>query len=767
MSLKNFCRLSICIVALFLLASRVASAAQVTEKVEPPVQFEGGMQYDISNVTDKFVLRLPVTVKQGVTDVTPRLVAISVGGLRDESLMKFFKVKMERVEGNDGSVRVLIVTVFTRCWEQGGRCLEEGAKGQEPKVGAVPLAQGTYEMLLDMQTTPAPAAPGLIKLTLKLAPAQLDLPATLPIRQERPLWWGEPDTTGSLLLTEKTGGKTRLTDIRIHQLGVTGGVDETTSAELKFDSPPAEIGSGGWAKALVSQSSAAFPLGKTTGKLMVVSPQLAQPLTVNFEVVSRISRWIIVAFIVGGLIFSYFVRVWSVKRIELNETRVKAAAAADTLKREMIARPDEVFVRKVTPAHEKLERITSRTTAKEIQALVDAAKVALDGAVQDFDRRRTEAQDLFDSLKRATEHDRQLPPQFTAPLAESRQAVEDAGRSIEGNNILAAKNALDAVAAGLGAKFSQLVSDWRMQTKSFLSALDGLAPLLPASVASGLTQDVGTVNAMLDAITVTGDSATLRDVDAMLDGLRAARLRVRELVARAQLLLKSSRVSITKAQSPVLSPPQPEKIAGLIESFDKFQTSLAIWAEQPEVGAEELPSALSDMKAVWRQALLAQIKDDQAAHKRVDDLFESGKFIDATEAAVLAFPRGDTILGDDGVGDTSRGFGIEALFGSLAVAGAQGAPGTTIFRTVRERRAAPQLETLRVLSSRELYFLRLGRFVVAAIIITYGGWLMFADKVGTPLDLFAIFVWAFGMNFGVDTVLDGQEIKKIVKTEKT
>ena len=128
-------------------------------------------------------------------------------------------------------------------------------------------------------------------------------------------------------------------------------------------------------------------------------------------------------------------------------------------------------------------------------------------------------------------------------------------------------------------------------------------------------------------------------------------------------------------------------------------------------------------------------------------------------------PKAPPTHGDLSAIDSSpkhAGAGVAEIFETLKSVGAMALPGSTIFRTVRET-AAPRLEALQVLSLRELLWLKLLRFVVAAALITAASWPIFADKVGTPLDLVAIIVWSFGVNFSVDTLLDGQGLKNLPK----
>ncbi|MBV9925264.1 MAG: hypothetical protein JOZ96_09640 [Acidobacteria bacterium] len=755
-------------------AEEKQGTATPQQKSEPSVKFEGGNQYDISNLTDTFELRLPVTVKQGVANVTPYLVAVSVGGLRDASLKKFFSLRMEQVAGN---VRVMIVTVYVVCREQDGACRDGAGGGEAKEKGpkAVALGQGTYELLIEMQT--GQPEPDLVKLSLKLSAATLEVPASLSVRQDAP-FWGEPDTTGALLLTEKSGGKTRLTDITVKQVGITGGVDETTTAELQFGAPH-DLGPSLTARAPVTLSSA-FPLGKTNGRLMITSPQLAQPLTASFEVVTRRPRWVIVAGIIIGLLFSYLVRTWSVRRIALNEARVGARAAAATLAKEMALRPDAEFKRRVKPEQQKLEGITARTTAAEIKKFVDEANAALTGAVQDFEQRRSAALDILDPLKRLTEASSQLPAGLAAPLAESRKVVEEAGRKIEGNDIVGAKKILDDEVSGLGERLGRAVSDWRLETKAFLSALANVAPLLPSDSSAGLTQELATLQLTLsDTIELTDAGATVQKIESMLGALRTARVKVRELVAGTQLLLRSSRASIEKvtpekAALAGLDVPQPKKVTALIESFDRLAASLAASVEQPKAGAEALPGALNDLKTQWREALLAQVTADAAAQKAAGDLFAANRYVEATEVVARSLPpkrMSDTLLGETETTSAlaasrrlkAGGLKVGEILDALAGVGGRDLPGLTVLHTVRERSIPTRLDSLQVPSLGELLLLKWVRFVIAAAIITAAGYLVFMDRTGTLLDLLGIIGWAFGMNVSVDTILDGQEVKKLLK----
>jgi hypothetical protein len=72
------------------------------------------------------------------------------------------------------------------------------------------------------------------------------------------------------------------------------------------------------------------------------------------------------------------------------------------------------------------------------------------------------------------------------------------------------------------------------------------------------------------------------------------------------------------------------------------------------------------------------------------------------------------------------------------------------------------LEELRANSMRDLFRLKAQRFAIASLVIFGIGYGLFANTfIGTFSELMTIFVWAFGLNISVDTVMDSINVRRI------
>jgi len=86
-----------------------------------------------------------------------------------------------------------------------------------------------------------------------------------------------------------------------------------------------------------------LPVGTANGSVVVDSPQLETPVTMNFEVHTRRSlAWLfmVAAF---GLAIGALTRTWLKSRIALQDAKARAAELLTTIDRELSQRPDRDF----------------------------------------------------------------------------------------------------------------------------------------------------------------------------------------------------------------------------------------------------------------------------------------------------------------------------------------------------------------------------------------------------------------------------------------
>src|SRR5215212_8883777 len=107
------------LLALAILIAFAVTPATAQQAENPLFQVNGEVSYEISNLKDEDVVRIPITLKPGVTGVTPKLFSITLGKRSDQSLVQYFAPKMEEVREGASQVPTFLININTKSLENG------------------------------------------------------------------------------------------------------------------------------------------------------------------------------------------------------------------------------------------------------------------------------------------------------------------------------------------------------------------------------------------------------------------------------------------------------------------------------------------------------------------------------------------------------------------------------------------------------------------------------------------------------------------------
>jgi hypothetical protein len=726
-------------------------------------------QYEIHNLADEVTVRLDLMLQPGVAGVEPKLADVALGKRHDQNLLHPFSVEMEKTDDTK-LIPTLLVKIKTRELEQGTYNLRIEVR---PAVGAPGQPASTLPAnarRLAQKSDPARAAkPQTLKVEIILPAATLQAPSPLVIEQVRPFLFNlDSPEPQNLDLAEASMKKLRLTNVNVRQTYIAGGESKATGERVEFASvaevTPTKTGSS------EITLKGDFPLGTTKGSALITAPQLANPVPLGFEVRARRPRSAIITVIIFGLLAGFATRVWAKRRLELNEARLKAIDAAKTLEAELARRPDQPFNERLREPKERLRTAIQRATVAELNESIAAANVLLKEALADLDARRTTARADLQALKELAGNRAHLPPEVTDAFAVNERLVVEIGRLIEIDDVARAQAAVDDVVSHLGREIGEAVSTWRVNEGAFLEEVAVLAAFLPSSTAAGLGEDVASLNTKLDELPPIGEAARPEQVAKLSNSLREARMRIGELLLKIRGRLTISADTLSSQFEQVIDP-FPERILRVVEMLTELRQSLVAWADRPETGAQKLHATLVSIKALWRDALLAQIAGAHAkvvaeTKTAVQALIDQDKYLDASLRVVQYLrdnPSGDQILGEGENVATAAMSPQAVVDDSLIALLSRGVAGDrTATHSVHEKTIPPSLDQLRVNTLGEIFLDRAIPFVVAGLIILAIGYSLFADKfVGTFTDLLAVFVWAYGVDISVQAVMEtGKSLKK-------
>ena len=109
-----------------------------------------------------------------------------------------------------------------------------------------------------------------------------------------------------------------------------------------------------------------FPLGSNKGTAEIVSPQLAEPVPLSFEVKARRPRWLIAFFLALGLVAGYLIRTKLQQQIELDEARLKGWELHRTIRDMEQKHADQVFKTKLQQILTDLEGVLIKQTFSDL-----------------------------------------------------------------------------------------------------------------------------------------------------------------------------------------------------------------------------------------------------------------------------------------------------------------------------------------------------------------------------------------------------------------
>ena len=287
-------------------------------------------------------LHFPITLN-GVKpeEVTLQLRDVRLGQRGDVGLRDYFVVPDHVVQvPQQGSVIEVVVKL-----------------GKDPP-------QGSYDLLIEAST---PAQPRHQDLELKVVhPVAKLKPVDKVVLQtvRFPLW--EPALVKPSLTLSEITGNSLLRPLKLVKPVFSGAQGEVAGGGLDFPGFPGQISAGG-ALPITYNLTGDFPLGSFTGNAQITAPQLAEPVTIQFEVKNRLGSWIIILLLVIGLAIGWLSRTYLTYQVELDKARLDGGRVLAQLAAQMDRIPDQKFAEALQITRTELERVLEGETPRPLR----------------------------------------------------------------------------------------------------------------------------------------------------------------------------------------------------------------------------------------------------------------------------------------------------------------------------------------------------------------------------------------------------------------
>jgi hypothetical protein len=258
---------------------------------------------------------------------------------------------------------------------------------------------------------------------------------------------GDPTVTATLKLAE-LGRAAKLTNLHIEQLDRAVTNNAQIEAELTAKDAPAELAAGG--RVAVTLEGKGFPIGTSTGQLVITADQLAEPVVVAYEVRSKRHTELIIPWF---LVFGVF--GWVVRHVLKNaEARAELGARLEPLRRQ---------VQTQIETHPLEQQRLALTT---LQRDVDSA---LDG--RDHAALEAKVQALRSGLEKALAERATFVNQEAAQVTALRQALSPAWKLPGGADL---HTSLPYLASAEAALVADRPRDAKDHVKPVYAALDAV-----------------------------------------------------------------------------------------------------------------------------------------------------------------------------------------------------------------------------------------------------------------------------------------------------
>ncbi|HEX7316316.1 MAG TPA: hypothetical protein VF297_20590 [Pyrinomonadaceae bacterium] len=728
--------------ALLLVAlAATAPAARAQAQADEWIKLLAGPTYEMLEDGEQVPLRVPVTLAEDVQpgEVRLRRLYVRLGQRHNRSLLGAFSV--QETLGNDA---------------KDGPAIELVAHMPDAS------AQGTYELLIEATHAKegTQKKPRLLTVQIFHPAAKLGTTGTLVV--ERVVgFFREPSVEGATLQLRESAGQSRLVVNALEPVRFFNAANGETKGSLSFTGLPLNLAPRGGGTVSYNLNGEFHP-GTTKGTALINSPQLAEPVPVNFEVRTRFARWYIVAVIVLGLLAGYFLRTWLKERVALNESRLKAYDRLEQLKLAFDKNKDPGFRESVTQHVNLVGNAAAGSDQNVIKQAVDNAGTALQDALTRLEQAKAaaktsqaEAATLLRNFNTWS-----LPDDIKAARTPAVASLDAAGAALGVNNVSEAKRHLTELVATLAESVRQPVLNWKNEVAVRLEILGGEEVPLPARIAGSLKQGVEQLRASLSKVTAMPPGSGVAELSSNMQAVSDVRENIAPLVRRMDTWLGSEfdELKQTLEAIPDTGPPSVQALSSAVEAFRR---EIADASRTPEALLQLLTRArLAALDEAWQTSVLEQLKEEELKKEpgtEVLKLIDERQYVEAARVArQIVRTRRSTALGSaTGAAQTARpGLGQFVPHSSAAATdSATYEPGEQVVQLVRVGRAR---------TFRELLAANLLQTILLGLLIALGGYLLFQEKfVGTFPDFAAVFFWAFGLDVTLDKFLEvSQTIKK-------
>src|SRR6185503_11716292 len=498
------------------------------------------------------------------------------------------------------------------------------------------------------------------------------------------------------------------------------------------------------------ETTGKFPLGTTTGSLVIPSDQLAAPLVAAYEVRTRLNPYYIFGIVFAGLVVSWFVK----GKLQDDIDR----AAVEVRVNELLTHMASVRSRHIDPSlesavSEQTGALTLALTTKTPAEIEDRRKTletAFQAALDALPGKRAPVEKTIAELGVVTNTAWPIPPTITRRIDEARADLRSAMTLLQSDGISQAATAAETVRSTLMTQLSTEIDKWRDDVSQPLADLKKPIAGVSDAVVSTVTTRLTAAETALTPIKFNDPTAKPDTLLPVLRDLIRARSLVRDALAGLGSALQME-VASGLASLKDLPLPAPAELPRLQTAAGDAAKSLEQLADAPASwpaagGAPKV--ALKALHDAWGKALALQVPGQTANLQTLDTQHADRKYLDEVATVIAAFSPA-----------AAAGSSVRQPFAPIALSFSSD-PATAIGPASVVHLALPGAGRIPVASPREFLSAkdlakakRKQAIFVGALLAVFGYSTYAAAFIGTATEVITIFFWAFSLDVTADALL--------------
>jgi hypothetical protein len=155
------------------------------------------------------------------------------------------------------------------------------------------------------------------------------------------------------------------------------------------------VGPGQTAELVAEPVEWSYPLGKMTGTFKLQAAELAAPVDVNVEVLTRWSRWLLLLLLIASIFLGWFTRTWLEGRRLVASARIAANQELEREKEILLSVRDPEYVARIGKIIVGLKAGIGKDDAKSVIEATATANQAVTAAVDEMSTKEKEARDFL------------------------------------------------------------------------------------------------------------------------------------------------------------------------------------------------------------------------------------------------------------------------------------------------------------------------------------------------------------------------------------